>query len=191
MDLFGLDAKVCPHPVIGHLAYLAQAAIGLWIWSVWSWRLRMETSFRGLGSKNLVQEFATYGFGLNVFKAVGIVKVSCASLLVFSVVYPTHFLVLIGGSGMVVLMSVAVLSHFKVGDELVKYGAASAMLFCSLYVIFSLGMGCIENWPMSMDFMRSLIGAGVIAGCSAMCMRSYLEGDYDINNYDLVEPMMA
>merc|ERR1719159_1553924 len=110
----------CPSSAMPVLVFVAEAGIGLWIWSVWSWRLRMDTSFRAVGAKNLVQEFQSYGYPVWVFKLVGAFKTSFASILVLAIIYPMRLLTLIGAGGMCALMSVAVLSHAKVMDPPTK-----------------------------------------------------------------------
>lgn len=67
----------------------AQMAVGLWIWSVWTWRLRASTSFRGGNAQTLQDEFATYGIGNFVFALVGLLKLTAATGMLASVLIPT------------------------------------------------------------------------------------------------------
>jgi len=66
-----------------------QLAVGVWIWGVWTWRLRAQTSFRGLGARSLEEEFAVYGFGKYTFMFVGFVKLACATGMIVSTFIPT------------------------------------------------------------------------------------------------------
>jgi hypothetical protein len=168
------------------LVLLAEAAIGLWIWSVWSWRLRQETSFRGLGARNLLQEFQTYGYPIWVFKAVGAFKTSFASMLVLSIIIPMRIITLIGAGGMCVLMSVAVVSHAKVGDPLTKYVPAVSMLTCSVYILWALSAGCIVD-SFEIDPLRQGFGCLVAVTCFAMWLRSFMNSDYNIDSYEKLD----
>lgn len=67
----------------------AQMAVGLWIWSVWTWRLRASTSFRGRNAQTLQDEFATYGIGKFQFALVGMIKLTAATGMLASVLIPT------------------------------------------------------------------------------------------------------
>jgi len=183
MDMF------CDSAPVADLTVFAQAGVGLWIWSVWSWRLRMETSFRGGGAKNLVQEFQTYGYPMWVFQMVGVFKTTFSGMLVASIVLPNYLLTMIGACGMVFLMVVAIASHFKVGDELSKNGAACAMLILSsftLCVTYSTQTAdCFETtWSSLPESTRYIIGGCVALCCFLMWLRSFLKGDYNLDNYE-------
>ena len=67
----------------------AQMAVGLWIWSVWTWRLRASTNFRGRDAQTLQEEFATYGLGKHMFALVGLAKLTAATGMLASVFIPT------------------------------------------------------------------------------------------------------
>lgn len=166
------------------LVVAAEAAIGLWIWSVWTWRLRNETNFRGLGAKNLLQEFQTYGYPIWVFKLVGAVKLTCASLLIVAIVYPCPYIALAGSAGMAFLMTVAVLSHFKVGDELSKNIPAFSMLTLSSFILYHTVTMGLESCPYHSVPARTIIGGAVAAVCFGMWLRSFLNGDYNLDNYE-------
>ena len=67
----------------------AQMIVGLWIWSVWTWRFRAGTSFRGRNAQTLQDEFATYGIGKFLFAVVGVIKLTAATGMLASVLIPT------------------------------------------------------------------------------------------------------
>lgn len=128
-----------------------QLAVGLWIWGVWTWRLRAPTSFRGLGARTLEEEFGVYGFGKCMFMLVGFVKLSCATGMIVSTFIPTAlynnmlfpcFPEKVGGVfgstnciisellllvqpvsafGLCFLMAMAMWAHKKVNDPAAKY----------------------------------------------------------------------
>jgi len=67
----------------------AQLAVGLWIWSTWTWRLRVCTSFRGGNAQTLQEEFVSYGLGKFMFALVGLFKLTAATGMLASVFIPT------------------------------------------------------------------------------------------------------
>merc|ERR1712137_35460 len=156
-------------------------------WSVWSWRLRMVTSFRGVEAKNLVQEFQTYGYPIWVFKTVGVLKVSSASLLVVSIIFPSTILTLCGAIGMLTFMLVAVISHIKVKDSLSKSIPAISMI-TFLVCILSCEIYAMDALPPSVDDpSRVALGIVVVGTCFYMWYRSLLNGDYNLDNYEKLD----
>merc|ERR1712086_442218 len=159
-----------------------------WISSVWSWRLRMDTSFRAQGAKNLYEEFKAYGYPEWVFKLVGAVKTSLANMLVLAIIFPTvsKTLTLIGASGMCALMLVALVSHAKVGDPLAKSVPAAAMLTCNVYLLYAVSAGCVYDspaWGPPADPVRVGFGVLVELTCFAMWARSFKNSDYNLDDY--------
>lgn len=84
---FSVVDEIAAWQEVGLIA--AQMAVGLWIWSVWTWRLRAGTSFRGRDAQTLQEEFATYGLGKYQFALVGLAKLTAATGMLASVFIPT------------------------------------------------------------------------------------------------------
>lgn len=166
------------------------AMVGIWIWSVWTWRLRLETNFRAHGAKNLVEEFRTYGYPVWVLKMVGIFKMTFSGMMICSIIFPNGNLALGGSAGMVGLMLVAIASHFKVGDELSRNGAAFAMLVFSSFVLvvtyLAMQGGCAASQAEFVpQRMREVLGGCVGLICLNMWFQSYMAGDYNLTNYEV------
>merc|ERR1712194_106356 len=105
----------------GGLIVLASIALSWWIWSVWTWRYALKTSFRGGTAQSLLGEFKTYGYSQKVFKLVGVVKLASATLLApISVLYVRDYVLSLAAAILVVLMTVAIVSHLRVGDPPMK-----------------------------------------------------------------------
>lgn len=124
-----------------------------------------------------------------VFKMVGIFKMSFSAMLVASILFPCPQMTMVGACGMVGLMVVAILSHFKVGDELSKNGAAASMLLFSSWTLLvtysTIKAECFESTFASLpDNCRHIVGGCVAFVCAAMWLRSYLAGDYNLDNYE-------
>ena len=107
--------------------------IAMGILNVWIIRYDLETQWRGGGSKNLMEEFSTYGLPLWLMYFVGFAKISLAILL-FLGIWINEFSFL-GSIGISVLMTGAVLMHIKVQDPLKKSIPAFLMLVLSSCVV--------------------------------------------------------
>ncbi len=107
--------------------------IAMGILNVWIIRYDLETQWRGGGSKNLMEEFSTYGLPLWFMYFVGFAKISLAILL-FLGIWINEFSFL-GSIGISVLMAGAVLMHIKVQDPLKKSIPAFLMLVLSSCVV--------------------------------------------------------
>jgi len=171
------------------LVLCADAMVGIWIWSVWTWRIRLQTSFRPLEAKNLVEEFRTYGYPVWVLKMTGIFKLTFSGMMMCSIIVPNPLLAIGGSAGMVGLMLVALASHFKVGDELSRNGAAFAMLILSSFVLIvtylAMNEGCTDSQAEYVpQRLRQILGGTVCLICFSMWYQSYKNGDYDLKNYE-------
>jgi len=187
---------------MGYAAYavvLSKAAVGLWIWSVWSWRLRMETSFRAEGAKNLVQEFQKYGYPMWVLKLTGFFKFLFSGLLLISIMFPDPRLTAVGAGGMIFLMVVAVGSHIKVKDDLTNNIAALIMLVLSLFILAMMWIKPAtagQGYRYAFGYCHPDIatqGFGLLCSiaCAGMVFRSFTRGDYNLDNYEkLDEPYL-
>jgi hypothetical protein len=114
------------------LTTICQIIIALGIFNVWLIRANQPTAYRGGAARTLKEEFETYGLPLWFMEVVRFLKLSCATLLLVGVFYPT--LTFYGAVGMAVLMLGAVAMHAKVKDEIKKTAPAAAMLLLSLLV---------------------------------------------------------
>ena len=112
---------------------LINIIIAMGILNVWIIRYDLETQWRGGGSKNLMEEFLTYGLPLWFMYFVGFAKISLAILL-FLGIWINEFSFL-GSIGISVLMAGAVLMHIKVQDPLKKSIPAFLMLVLSSCVV--------------------------------------------------------
>jgi hypothetical protein len=104
------------------------------ILNVWFIRSRRATAFRGGQAKTLREEFATYGLPYGVMCVIGVLKVSCALVLLVGVW--VEGLTLWAASGLGSLMAGALVMHLKVRDPLVKSLPALLLLALCLVLIF-------------------------------------------------------
>jgi len=89
------------------------------ILNVWLFRLNRPTSFRGNDATTLMEEFLVYGLDRNVFYIVGAVKVITSIFLLLGIIKKK--LVIPAASTIALIMVVALLMHFKVGDSFYKH----------------------------------------------------------------------
>lgn len=114
------------------VAIALQLLIAAGIVNVWILRSGKATAFRPDGAKSLREEFSHYGYPDWVRIGVGTAKLTLAALLVVGIWFPP----LAAGAGvaMALLMLVAVVSHVRVGDPLMKSVPALTMLLLSVLV---------------------------------------------------------
>ena len=109
--------------------------VSILVTNVWLFRFNKETPYRGGDSKNMIEEFATYGLDLNIMYLVGALKIIASlgliiGLLKTKVSVYSSFL-------MAVLMIGAIYFHFKISDPLIKYFPSVLMFICSVFIYFS------------------------------------------------------
>ena len=108
--------------------------VGLTVINVWLFRSDKTTPYRGGNSANLLDEFEVYGLE-EYFLIIGIVKVSLAIILLFSLYF--NKLRFFSSSGIAIMMMVAIYMHVSVGDDLIKSMPASILLISSLIIAYS------------------------------------------------------
>ncbi len=110
-----------------------QIIVSFVLLNVWLVRYDKETRWRGSISKNMREEFITYGLPIWFMYVVGFLKVSIAILLIvgiwFSILVKPVALLL------VFLMLGAIAMHFKVKDTLTKSVPATLMLLAAILII--------------------------------------------------------
>ena len=114
---------------------ILQVIVGLGLLNVWLIRANWETPYRGGNSKNLKQEFATYGLPVWFYYLVGFLKISSALALIVGLWYQQ--IVLPASAVVLLLMLGAVSMHFKVGDSISKSIPASLMLIFSIVLVYN------------------------------------------------------
>lgn len=114
------------------LLIAGQVAVAVGIFNVWLLRRGQASRWRGGAARTLREEFAAYGLPRWAMTAVGVLKVTFASMLLVGVWVPA--LVLPAALGLAVLMVGAVAMHARVGDPLSRSLPAATMLLLCLAV---------------------------------------------------------
>lgn len=112
---------------------ILQIIIALGLLNVWLLRFNKTTAYRGGEAKNLLEEFAVYGFPSWFCYLVGALKVGSAIALLLGFIYPQ---LITPAAGLIsILMLCAIAMHMKVKDPIKKALPASAMFIMSVLVL--------------------------------------------------------
>jgi len=117
-----------------YLKELLMLVVSLLVLNVWLFRLNQETIYRGGDALNMIEEFAVYGLSETMFYIIGALKVLSATGLLVGFFYKKTIVPC--ASIMAVLMCGAIVMHFRVDDEAIKFLPAGLMLASSLAIIY-------------------------------------------------------
>ena len=116
------------------LKYILMSTISLIVLNVWFFRFNTFTIYRGGNATNMIEEFAAYGLSEIMVYIIGGLKVLAAFGLLLGIVIkktilPAAYLM---GS----LMLGAIIMHFKIDDEAIKFLPAGLLFVSSLAVLY-------------------------------------------------------
>ena len=108
-------------------------AVAVTVLSAWTFRLEMDTIYRGADASNMIEEFQAYGLNQTTMIVVGIFKVMCAIFLLLGLkfekfVTPAAFI-------MGLFMIAAVYFHISISDPLVPTLPSALMLISCATII--------------------------------------------------------
>jgi len=109
--------------------------VSILVTNVWLFRFNKETPYRGGNSKNMIEEFATYGLDLNIMYLVGTLKIVASVGLIIGLLKTK--ISIYSSLLMSVLMIGAIYFHYKISDPAIKYFPSILMLLCSIFIYFS------------------------------------------------------
>ena len=117
-----------------YIKELLMLVVSLLVLNVWLLRVDQETIYRGGDAINMMQEFAVYGLNETMFYIIGALKILSATGLLVGFFFkkpivPSALL-------MAALMCGAILMHFRVNDEAIKFLPAGLMLISSLAIVY-------------------------------------------------------
>jgi hypothetical protein len=116
------------------LKYLLMSTISLIVLNVWFFRFNTFTIYRGGNATNMIEEFAVYGFSETVVYIIGGLKILAAFGLLFGFFFEKTILPSVSLMG--TLMLGAIIMHFKINDEAIKFLPAGLLFISSLTVLF-------------------------------------------------------
>ena len=117
-----------------YLKELLMLVVSLLVLNVWLLRLNNATIYRGGDALNMIQEFAVYGLSETMFYIIGALKVLSATGLLVGFFYKKSIVPC--ASLIAVLMCGAIVMHFRVNDEAIKFLPAGLMLISSLAIVY-------------------------------------------------------
>lgn len=115
------------------LAIIIKLVIGLSVLNVWLLRANKTTQWRGGKANSLKEEFKAYGLSEPIMKIVGAVKIVLSLLIIISIFYQP--LVLVGATGMAIMMMGAIFMHAKIKDPVVRSLPAFIFLVLSIALL--------------------------------------------------------
>lgn len=120
------------------LLFLLKLFTALGILNVWLLRYNKKTKYRGGSSKNLYEEFKTYGLSSRFMYLIGSIKISISLLFIISlfindVYIIKDFIEFYGAIIMSLIMTGAILMHLKVKDPINK--SIPALIMLTMYLL--------------------------------------------------------
>lgn len=108
--------------------------VGITVLSAWTFRLEMDTIYRGADASNMIEEFQAYGLNKTTMIVVGIFKVLCAIFLLLGLKFkkfitPTAFI-------MATFMLAAIYFHLSIGDPFVPTSPSLLMFLSCITIIY-------------------------------------------------------
>jgi uncharacterized membrane protein YphA (DoxX/SURF4 family) len=116
--------------ILKGISMITVAAVVL---NVWLFRFGKATIYRGGDATNMIEEFAVYGLNETMVYLVGGLKILAALGLLIGF-YNKKTITPAAGL-MAMLMVGAIVMHFKVGDEIIKFLPAGIMFVLSSLII--------------------------------------------------------
>jgi uncharacterized membrane protein YphA (DoxX/SURF4 family) len=116
--------------ILKGISMITVAAVVL---NVWLFRFGKATIYRGGDATNMIEEFAVYGLNETMVYLVGGLKILAALGLLIGF-YNKKTITPAAGL-MAILMVGAIVMHFKVGDEIIKFLPAGIMFVLSSLII--------------------------------------------------------
>ena len=116
-----------------NLKKISMITVAAVVLNVWLFRFGKATIYRGGDATNMIEEFAVYGLNETMVYLVGGLKILAALGLLIGF-YNKKTITPAAGL-MAMLMIGAIVMHFKVGDEIIKFLPAGIMFVLSSLII--------------------------------------------------------
>lgn len=115
------------------LQRISMITVATVVLNVWLFRFGKATIYRGGDATNMIEEFAVYGLNETMVYLIGGLKILAAIGLLIGF-YNKKTITPAAGL-MAMLMVGAIVMHFKVGDEIIKFLPAGIMFVLSSLII--------------------------------------------------------
>lgn len=109
-------------------------AVAATVLSAWTFRLEMDSIYRGADASNMIEEFQAYGLNQTTMIVVGIFKVMCALFLLLGLKYekfitPAAFV-------MGTFMLAAIYFHLSISDPIIPIVPSTMMFLSCIAIIY-------------------------------------------------------
>ena len=109
--------------------------VAITVLSAWTYRLDLETVYRGGDAKNMIEEFQAYGLSQTTMVVVGVFKVVLALMLLLGLKFK-KLIIPAAAAGMAMFMTAAVYFHFSISDPIIPTTPSLAMLLSCISIIY-------------------------------------------------------
>ncbi len=118
---------------MNELAILLQVFVALVIFNVWTFRSEKQTKYRGGSARTLREEFIEFGLSDRIYMITSLSKPMLAVALIVAIFFP--FMTIPTALAMSFFMAAALLMHYRVRDELIKFVAPGIIFLCCVAIV--------------------------------------------------------
>lgn len=109
-------------------------AVAVTVLSAWTFRLEMDSIYRGADASNMIEEFQAYGLNQTTMIVVGIFKVMCALFLLLGLKYEK--LITPAAFVMGTFMLAAIYFHLSISDPIIPTVPSTMMFLSCIAIIY-------------------------------------------------------
>ena len=109
-------------------------AVAATVLSAWTFRLEMDSIYRGADASNMIEEFQAYGLNQTTMIVVGIFKVMCALFLLLGLKYEK--LITPAAFVMGTFMLAAIYFHLSISDPIIPTVPSTMMFLSCIAIIY-------------------------------------------------------
>ena len=118
---------------MNEVAILLQVFVALVVFNVWTFRAEKPTKYRGGSAKTLREEFMEFGLSEKIYMITSLSKPMLSVALIVAIFFP--FMTIPIASVMAFFMAGALLMHYRIRDELIKYIAPGTIFACCVAIV--------------------------------------------------------
>jgi hypothetical protein len=118
---------------MNEVAILLQVFVALVVFNVWTFRAEKPTKYRGGSAKTLREEFMEFGLSEKIYMITSLSKPMLSVALIVAIFFP--FMTIPIASAMAFFMAGALLMHYRVRDEFIKFVAPGTIFACCVAIV--------------------------------------------------------
>ena len=118
---------------MNEVAILLQVFVALVVFNVWTFRAEKPTNYRGGSAKTLREEFIEFGLSEKIYMITSLSKPTLSVALIVAIFIP--IITIPVALAMTFFMAAALVMHYRVRDELIKFVAPGVIFLCCVAII--------------------------------------------------------